>query len=120
MSDRGPGQGQTTAQPHDGSWGVLPRFRDFIMHLLPASEEHVSHEKSADDPSASGQRGDSLEEGCLVTGIIDITNERAYMVPSAQDKDKDEAMVRPYLCLAGHLTYKYNVSVSTRPSTSSP
>ena len=56
---------------------------------------------------ASSHRGDSLREGDLITGIVDITNERVYMVPGIGSEDcaeEKKEMVRAYSHPVGHLT----------------
>ena len=57
---------------------------------------------------ASSHRGDSLREGDLITGFVDITNERVYMVPGIGSEDRAEEkkeMVRAYSHPVGHLTH---------------
>jgi hypothetical protein len=43
-------------------------------------------------PEALGQHGDGLGEGDLVTGIIDIADELAYMVHEIRSEDHDREM----------------------------
>ena len=53
----------------------------------------------------SSRLGDSLQEGDLITGIIDIANECAYMVPPVEGKGRNrenKAMVCARSHLAGH------------------
>jgi len=59
---------------------------------------------------AFSRRGDSLQEGDLVTGTIDIANERAYMVAPNNRAGRDEALVRVCLFLTDRLTYYDPVS----------
>ena len=61
-------------------------------------------------PEASGQRGDSLREGDPTTGVIDIANELAYMVPGIRGEDhagekKEMARATTWSHLEDHLTH---------------
>jgi hypothetical protein len=63
-------------------------------------------------PEALGQHGDGLGEGDLVTGIIDIADELAYMVHEIRSEDHDremKEMVRAttWSHLADHLTHLF-------------
>lgn len=63
--------------------------------------------KSSGMSEASTQRCISLREGDLITGIVDVTNERAHMVPEIRHKGRDDekkALVRACVRPADHLT----------------
>ena len=48
---------------------------------FPQAVSRPEDESVSGTPEASGQRSDSLREGDPITGVIDIANELAYMVP---------------------------------------
>jgi hypothetical protein len=52
---------------------------------------------------ASSQCGRSLREGDLITGIIDVTNERAHMIPANRAEEREE-LVCASVHSANHLT----------------
>lgn len=100
------------------------------MAYFHTDDKHVSQSKFADIPAIgdigkfiqapcsvesrstgsisqiSSQYSKSLREGDLITGIINITNERAHMVPAIQDascSDEKEALVSAYASFVDYL-----------------
>jgi len=100
------------------------------MTYFNTNDKHISQSKFADIPSIGdigkfiqapcsiesrstssisqihSQHSESLQEGDLITGIIDITNECTYMVPTIQDascSDEKEALVCAYAHLVDYL-----------------
>jgi hypothetical protein len=80
--------------------------RDVVVSVQSVSS---TEDESTDDSSkASSHRGDSLREGDLITGFVDITNKRVYMVPGVGSEDRAEEkkeMVRASSHPVGHLTH---------------
>jgi hypothetical protein len=83
-----------------------PSAHDMIVSVQSVSS---TQDRSTNGTSkASSHRGDSLREGDLITGFVDITNERVYMVPGIGSEDRageKQEMVRTCSHPVGHLTH---------------
>jgi len=103
---------------------IMALFRSFDRHytehkfaLIPAvyDDENpfiqaacsIGDGRDSSVSEASTKRGISLREGDLISGLIDITNERAHMVPEIRNKDREgdkKELVRACVRPAGHLS----------------
>jgi len=84
-----------------------------------ANMEHAPGSPTSDTSEMSAATLNSLGEGDFITGIVDITNERTYMVPPVENWDRaygKNREVRVYLHLVDCLI---ECIISTRRNTSS-
>jgi len=96
----------------DISHGDIPLDDDRIVHktfpnlaMVRAAASEVS--TVSETPEVSTVTVNNLEEGDFITGFVDITNERAYMVPPVENWDHaygKNREVRACLHLVGWLT----------------
>jgi hypothetical protein len=80
----------------------LPEIGDSIPRESQSRGSLDSRSTSARFSGISSRRAAQLEEGDLITGTIDITHERAYMLPTIRDEDRAEekkALVCNYFSL---------------------
>jgi len=66
----------------------LPKVGDSVPGISQPRGSLDSGSISSRFSGISSRRAAQLEEGDLITGTIDITHERAYMLPPIQDEDR--------------------------------
>jgi len=105
-------------------FATIPPVEDGDIPFVQAVSS-IGDGKTSTASEASTQCGISLREGDLITGLIDITNERAHMVPAIRRKDHENQkkdLVRACVRPAGHLSnlmYPFLLGGVPSPCTSS-
>ena len=90
----------------------LPKIGDSVPGEPQPRSSLDSGSVSSRFSGISSRRAAQLEEGDLITGTIDITHERAYMLPAIRDEDHTEevkALVCTYFSLANTLNLTHSL-----------
>ena len=78
----------------------LPKIGDSVPGVSQPRSSLDSGSISSRFSGISSRRAAQLEEGDLITGTIDITHERAYMLPAIRDEDcAEERKALVWICL---------------------